>query len=428
MKAIGLDFGTTNTVMASSKAGKSEAFLFDYKGERDSAFRSALAFWQEDPGLGKPLFSDAGPWAIEQFTTFPGDTRFLQSFKSFAASPFFQHTTILSKKYPFEDLLATFFKHYTTHLHEKVALPKSLILGRPVRFAGYAPEEKLALHRYDLAFRSAGFKEIHYVYEPMAAAFFYIQRLEKDATILVADFGGGTSDFSIVRFERKGSGFTTIPLGHAGVPIAGDMFDYRIIDRVISPALGKDSYYKSWDKTLPMPISYYRHFAHWHELCLMNNQKILRELDELEKLSLEPDKIRAFSDLIRANVGFDLYQNVSRVKRTLSGQDKARLQIDLGKISLDVEIKRGQFETWISEDLGQIAGCVDQLLAHHQLLPQAIDRVFLTGGSSFIPAIRRLFEEKFVDSKIETGDQLVSIAKGLALIGEEENIEPWIVH
>ena len=95
------------------------------------------------------------------------------------------------------------------------------------------------------------------MYEPVGAAFFFAQRLRQDAVVLVADFGGGTSDFSVVRFANVGGRLSPRPLGHAGIGIAGDTFDYRIIDEVVSPQLGKGGHYESFGKILPMPKSYF---------------------------------------------------------------------------------------------------------------------------------------------------------------------------
>jgi hypothetical chaperone protein len=128
-----------------------------------------------------------------------------------------------------------------------------VIVGRPVRFVGASTDTALALKRYQTAFERVGFTDILYAYEPVAAAFFFARRLDEDATVLVADFGGGTSDFSIIRFERKGGILGARALGQSGVGVAGDAFDYRIIDNLVSPALGKGSSYRDLNKVLWHP-------------------------------------------------------------------------------------------------------------------------------------------------------------------------------
>src|SRR5262249_50198605 len=163
-----------------------------------------------------------------------------------AASSLFTDTSIHGRRYKFEDLLAAFLRMVSQHAGAE--FPKRVVVGRPVKFAGAAPDEALARTRYEAALRAVGFEEIHHVYEPVAAACFFAQRLDADATILVADFGGCTSDFSVVRFTRGSDGLGCTPLAHSGVGVAGDAFDYRIIDQVIARAFGKGSEYTSWGK------------------------------------------------------------------------------------------------------------------------------------------------------------------------------------
>jgi hypothetical protein len=101
-------------------------------------------------------------------------------------------------------------------------------MGRPVAFAGAAPDETLAGHRYGEAYRRIGVRDPVYAYEPVGAAYYYAQRLKSDALVLVCDFGGGTSDFSLIRFERRGTRVSATPIGHAGVAVAGDNFGERL--------------------------------------------------------------------------------------------------------------------------------------------------------------------------------------------------------
>src|SRR6185312_3747051 len=197
---LGIDFGTTNTVI-SALAGGGEAVLarFAFDGEESTTFRSCLSFGgEEDDPRARRV--EAGPWAIDAYIDDPGAVRFIQSFKSFAASATFSETTILSRRYRFEDLLSTFLLQVRAHAGPIMGAPQRLIVGRPVRFAGAFPDPALALRRYETAFRRLGVEEILYAYEPIAAAFFFARTLDADATVMVGDFGGGTSDFSVVRF------------------------------------------------------------------------------------------------------------------------------------------------------------------------------------------------------------------------------------
>ena len=429
--ALGLDFGTTNTVVAtSSSASSAQVLPFTLDTRTHSTFRSAMCFWDEDSDASRGLRFEAGPWAIERFIDDPLDCRFLQSFKTFAASKSFTETHIHGKIFTFEDLLTAFIEKLRAHAGPALAdLPLQLVAGRPVAFAGVNPNEALALERYERAFKRVGFAEITYVYEPVAAAYFFAQRLTKAATVLVADFGGGTSDFSIIRFEPKDGQLTSTPLAHSGVAVAGDVFDYRILEHAILPQLGHRAQFKSIDKILEVPTHFHHRFAQWNQLALMKSPAVMRDLREYLRYAIERDGLAKFITIIENDLGYPLYKAVADAKTALSSSPAATLAFraeGMGyNLALDATIERTAFNQWIADDLQKIEDAVDEALGEAKLDATEIDRVFLTGGTSFVPAVREIFDQRFDPKKIETGDQLESIAYGLALIARSENPAAW---
>ena len=424
--SLGIDFGTTNTVVALAAAdGPARLVRFAAPERELFAFRSALAF-QAPPERPGERHVAAGPWAIEAYAEAPADTRFLQSFKTFAAQSSFTETQILGRRYRFEDLLSTFLLKLRDYAGAQMAqLPRRVIVGRPVTFAGASPDPGLAIERYEAAFRRMGFEEILYAYEPVGAAFFFARELQRDATVLVGDFGGGTSDFSIIRFAREHGRMRATPLGRSGVGVAGDAFDYRIIDHLVSPALGKGSDYVSFGKVLPVPARYYGAFARWDQLALLKTSRTMREIRALVREAQEPEKIERLIEMVDENYGYQLYRSVSALKEALSAQDEAEFRFAAGDIAIASTVERKSFERWIAPELALIEGAVDAALADAGLPPEGIDRVFLTGGSSLVPAVRALFHRRFPSERIETGAELESIASGLALIGREPDVERW---
>ena len=422
---LGIDFGTTNTVVAlADAAGPAHLVKFSAPEGELFAFRSCLSFHAGDRPNERAIA--AGPWAIEAYAEDPAETRFIQSFKSFAASESFSETTILNRRYRFEDLLSTFLLKLRAYAEAGMAeLPERVIVGRPVAFAGAAPSEPLALARYEAAFSRLGFSEILYAYEPVGAAFFFARELDHDATVLVGDFGGGTSDFSIIRFEREAGAMRAIPLGRSGVGVAGDAFDYRIIDNLVSPALGKGSSYESFGKVLPIPNRYYSAFARWDQLALLRASRDMREIRALVREALEPQKIQRLVETLDENYGYQLYRSVSRLKETLSQDEAALFEFEAGSISLKGGVRRATFEGWIAPELALIEQAVDAALADANLTPDDVDRVFLTGGSSLVPAVRAIFHRRFDPARIETGAELESIASGLSLMGREGDLGRW---
>jgi hypothetical chaperone protein len=427
MHSIGIDFGTTNTVLAVPAAsGSADALTYAHLNESLEAVRTTLSFRRNAAAGGLPL-CEAGPWAIQNFIDLPEETRFLQSFKSFAASRSFTDTAVFTKRYTFENLLSAFLDKLRQHAGFK-QFPRSLVVGRPVTFAGQDPDEGLAHRRYEKAFADLGIEDVHYVLEPVAAAHFYARRLERDATVLVGDFGGGTSDFSVLRFKPDGTRFSAEALGHSGIGIAGDTFDYRIIDNVVTPRLGKNATYRSWGKTLPVPIHYFTSFSRWNELCLMQRPEVIRGIRELARNSSERDQLQSLVDLVEGGVSYELYRTVSQVKAQLSHAQSVPFVFTSSGVKIETVIMRKDFEDWIAEDLEKIGACIDTAMSKAGLRAKDIDRVFLTGGTSYVPAVRRIFEQRFPADHIDTGEQLLSIAKGLALIGASGEAEKWSVN
>jgi len=428
-RALGLDFGTTNTVLSwAAPHHAADPVVFRFLSHVLFSFRSALTFWDEGDENAPLVKSEAGPWAIEKFIEIAGDCRFIQSLKSFAASRLFETTYVYGRAYRFEDLFGQFFKSLRGHAHPQLDhLPRSLVVGRPVVYASSRPDEALALQRYEAALAPFGFERIRQVYEPVAAAFFFAQSLEEPATVLVADFGGGTTDFSVVAFEPSRDGVRAEALGHAGVAVAGDRFDYRIIDQVVLPELGKGTLYRSMGRTLEMPRSCFQSFASWHELSVMKHSRDFRELKELLPFTEEPDRVGRFVRLVESDQGYTLYKAVSEAKEALSTEEATTFRFRGPGFAIERPVTRVQFETWIEEELAAIEAALDSALANASVGPADIDRVFLTGGSSFVPAVRRIFERRFGAAKIESGNEFVSIANGLATIGLREDLEAWVV-
>jgi hypothetical chaperone protein len=424
-RTIGIDFGTTNTVVSLGDGGEAELVAYPFEPDPFVAFRSALSFQRphDDP---RGRIVEAGPWAIEAYVEEPADTRFIQSFKSYAASPLFTETRILDRRYVFEDMLSAFLLRVRAHAAGRLDdLPQRLVVGRPVTFAGLQPNSELALRRYETAFARLGFSDIRYAYEPVAAAFFFARQLSADATVLVADFGGGTSDFSIVRFERRAGQLKSQALSNAGVGVAGDAFDYRIIDNLVSPKLGKGTNYRAFDNRLPVPNRYYAAFARWEQLALLRTSRDMRDIRALVRTADEPEKIARLVEVLDGNLGYPLYRSVTALKEQLSSAEEARFSFVSGDVHIEGDVRRPSFERWITPELTAIEGAVDLALQRARLAAGEVDRVFLTGGSSFVPAVRAIFERRFGHARLEGGAELTSIASGLALMGDEEDLDAW---
>ncbi len=425
MTALGLDFGTTNTVIALPADGEGEtrSLTFESLAGTTDTMRTCLSFMKDrQAAVGAPLVTEAGAAAIRTLIDHPGECRFLQSIKTYAASPLFKETAVLGRRHSFADLMAVFLEKLMAYAGD--GWPRDVarvVAGRPVRFAGIGADETLALERYNDALSRFGFPEIRFVLEPVAAAWYFASRLRSDANVLVADFGGGTTDYSIIRFSKAAGKLSAEPLSHSGVGVAGDMFDYRIIDNVVSPMLGKGTTYKSFGKSLDVPSNYYASFGRWSQLSIFKTTRDFADLKSLVRDASDPDALELFIELIENDEGYPLYEAVSATKRALSQNDEAEFFFaPLGRDSRR-SVRRADFEGWISGELRQMEEALDEAITAAGIAADEIDKVFLTGGSSFVPAVRNIFENRFDAFRIETGGELLSIAHGLALIGAEEN-------
>ncbi|WP_439498687.1 Hsp70 family protein [Bosea sp. (in: a-proteobacteria)] len=414
--AIGIDFGTTNSVVALARAdGSVTTRSFATKQGAVDAYRSALMFWREGRPPQARIVHVSGPDALDMALGMTTEHRFLQSLKTHLSSRAFQETRLFGKLFHLEDLIGVFLTDLTTGLDDLSDMP--LVSGRPVVFAGERPDEELAVKRLTASYAKAGMPKVDFAYEPLGAAYWYARDLKTPQTMLVADFGGGTSDFSVMRFEPGGAGrLEAIPLSHAGVGVAGDTFDYRIIEHAVSPRLGKGTQYRSFEKLLPIPAHYHAAFAQWHRLSLMKSRETTAELRALIRDAVEPGKLENLLTVIEYDLGYELYRAVSAAKVALSAQDETVLSFRQLDIVLEATIRRSEFERWIAHDIASIEAALDRALADAGVGAGAIEAVFMTGGTSHVPAVRALFDRRFGADRVHVGDAFRSVASGLALL------------
>jgi hypothetical chaperone protein len=424
LPVVGIDFGTTNSSMAlATGTGRVQLASFPTSGESTFSFRSVLYMEQvkEDSGVRR-THSFTGPAAIEHYLDAEKKGRLIQSLKSYLPSRTLTGTSIFGRHYSLERLLSQMLSHLREHAERQFAKPiRHALLGRPVRFVGAESEadDTYAVARLRSACAAAGFETVDFEFEPVAAACFYESTLDRDELILIGDFGGGTSDFSLLRVgpgvRRRGRSPQDI-LGISGVPLAGDAFDARIVRKLVSPALGSDSYALSMNKMLPaVPAWIYSNLERWHYLSFLRTRDVMEILRSSRLRALEPKKIQALTDLIEEDLGYQLHQAVQRVKFELSHSSAAEFKFSDGSMDLRIPVTRDDFEAWIANDLQAIEASVDSLLESSGIDPRQVDRVFLTGGTSFVPAVRRIFTSRFGEHRVRSGNEFTSVAHGLAL-------------
>ena len=394
---VGIDFGTTNSAIA----------IADERGGVQLVPLAGAPHWRTvlyfEPGGGLT----AGAPAIARYLETEGEGRLIQSIKSHLASAAFSRTAIFGRRWQIDDMIAAYLRQ--VRAAAPVDLGRRAVVGRPVRYWGAASpdDDARAVARMRDALAKAGFDEVVFEYEPVGAAARYAARLDREEQIVVADFGGGTTDFTVIRVPSG----TVLATG--GIGVSGDAFDARVIDALVAPALGRGTRYRDeMGGEAPVPAWLYGHLRRWHYLSFLRDEATLRLLDRVARGALEPARLGRLVRVVEDDLGLVLHRAVEGAKVRLSASDADRVAVDA--IDLDLSIQRTGFEDWIGADLAAIEQVLDDVLARAGLAERDIDRVFATGGTSLVPAVRARLAARFGGAKLVGGEELTSVAWGLA--------------
>src|SRR5271168_1270314 len=399
--SIGIDFGTTNSSIALARAnGAVELVSFPTAMGTTESFRSVLYLEQRKHAGRTQIKGFTGPQAIEHYLEAEHKGRLIQSLKSYLTSRTLTGTEVFGRRYTIEDLISRILGDLRLSAERQFGHPvRQATVGRPVRFVGAdsVEDDEFAVQRLRQAFIHAGFESVEFEMEPIAAAYAYESTLDHDELILIGDFGGGTSDFSLLHVgpgvRRRGRKPQDL-LGNSGLGLAGDAFDARLVRKLVSPALGSESFARSLHKVLPaVPAWIYANLERWHYLSFLRTANVMEILKTARLRALEPEKIEALITLIDEDLGYHLHQAVQRVKFELSKSEVAQFHFRDGSMDLNIAVTRAEFEGWIADELHAIEQCVDSLLETSGISRRQVDRVFLTGGSSLVPAVRGIFKE-----------------------------------
>ena len=382
--------------------------------------RSVL-YLQRREGTANPPSVWSGPEAIEHYLKADSfdevvQGRLIQSLKSYLAAPTFTGTEIFGRHYRLEDLVARILSDLRLLAGASLGFEvKCAVAGIPVRFVGAEDDEENAFaeERLRQSFYKAGFDDVRFVMEPVAAAYTYAAATSREETVLIGDFGGGTTDFSLLRIH---SDERTV-LGTEGVGLAGDAFDAKIVRHLVSPALGSESMARSLNKVLPaLPAWIYANLERWHTLSFLRTRPVLEMLRTTQMRALEPEKIAALISVVQHDLGYRLHQAVQRVKINLSSHRESEFFMNVDAVQIRATATREQFEQWIAPELQKMERSLSSLLEKTEIPARHVDRVFLTGGTSLVPAVRRVFTSRFGEERVCSDDAFTSVTNGLAKI------------
>ena len=417
MKIVfGIDFGTTNSALSVYRNGQVEAIPLDMdnSGGVSEILRSVLYF-----NDSKEVF--CGTTAILQYVEDGASGRFMQSIKTFLPNKSFVSTEIFGRRYTIEDLVAIILSKIKAVGEAHVGFQvDSVVLGRPVVFSEDSEKDALAQKRLESAARKAGFTNIWFQFEPVAAALAFEETLStsEEKLVLIGDFGGGTSDFSVMRlkggnFDRSNRLADVLSLG--GIYIAGDKFDSQIMWEKIAKYFGKYAKYKiiGKDDWVNMPKSLIFTLTQWHRIPLLRMRKTRDLIRMIRNTTNDVKAINNLENIIEDNYGFFLFQAIEKAKCELSVSEETKVEFTERDLNIYEYISKDEFELINLENLNQISQCLDDVVASSGVSIDKIDSVFLTGGTSRIPIINKIFTDRFGQGKIIMQNNFTSVVHGL---------------
>ena len=444
---IGMDFGTTNSGIAVYAGQHLQLIPIDNANANATIARTALYITNDrqiyigrqaidtyyEQNLNRPArfeqvwvgeitltFAEIGTFVrdvyIEKDVLAPG--RLFLSFKMGLSSLNYLGTVVGSHFYFLEDIIATYLyiarMRAEQHLQREI---RQIVLGRPVRYSYDAEENKLAQERMLKAAFKAGFETVYLQYEPIAAAYHYESTIDAgEQNVLIFDFGGGTLDLSII---RVGNPKNRAVLANGGLPIAGDVFDQKIVREKLPPYFGEGSTYREGRNTLPVPTSFYEAFGNWQDMLALNKPRFFEDIKRIEQTAQRPHQIRALQRLISSNYGLQMFDIVEATKRELSSKSQAMIKLDGDDFTVRQLLTRSDFERIIRSDILNIGAYLDEMLQQAGLRADQIDAIIRTGGSSQIPAFVELLEQRFGKEKVRSLDVFSSVTSGLGIIGHQ---------
>jgi hypothetical chaperone protein len=408
MSACGLDFGTSNSAIGVMRGNAPTLAPVE---RASSLIPSAIFFDFESHG--RVLF---GREAIDTYIG-QHEGRLMRALKTILGSPLIDESTAVGRRRMKLTEVVELFVRHLKHRAEEFAGHEitQVVHGRPVRFVdGDDVADAKAQSVLEGIAHRVGFRDVIFEYEPIAAAYHYEETATREELVLVADIGGGTSDFTVIRIgpERR-----TLPnrrsdiLANAGARIGGTDFDSLLSIAAVMPLLGLGT--QLIEKDLPMPRGIYYELATWATINFLYNHKTEREIAGLLKQSIEPQKVARLLKSIRRHLGHRIAFAVEDAKIALS--DEASIALPLGFLddALAANATQSGFDAAIRDKTDRLNRVARECIAKAGLAPDAIDTIFFTGGSSRVPAVQRTISAAAPNARATTGSDFLSVALGL---------------
>lgn len=413
MLVYAIDFGTTNSLLSAADENTTYPPIpLDTHSSDPTILRSVLFF----PSMKQCFY---GAQAIKEFIHHDMHGRLIRSVKKFLPVRSFIGTWIENRPMNLEDLIGLFLKEMRQRANEHFGQDvDSVVLGRPAKFSADPTEDQFAQYRLERAAKIAGFKTIEFCPEPVAAAREFRSQVKEPNTVLIADFGGGTSDYTILRMSKDPYKDTDV-LAIGGVAVAGDALDGSVMRERISPYFGSKVRYQVpfGNNILQMPIHLSERICSPAEISVLRERETLEFFQNVRKWSLQGEDKKRMDNLfmlIHEQLGFHVFEEIERTKRALSLQTSEMFHFEYPGIDIHESISREEFDYYISEKAVQILDSLDETIRLAQIDCKDIDLVCCTGGTAKVPLIQEGLFKRFGKEKILQHNHFHSIVQGLS--------------
>lgn len=407
---IAIDFGTSNSTV----------------GVPDESGPRLLALESGQPTIPSAIFFNLeeqrvqfGREAIAAYTSHY-EGRLLRALKSTLGSALIEEATQVGPdRIHLKDILGRFLGHLKGIAEKAIGQPiQDVVIGRPVWFVDDDPQrDALAENQLRRIAAKAGFRNIHFQFEPIAAALDYESTIDHEELALIADLGGGTCDFSVVRVSpqrRRQLDRKADVLANTGVHVGGTDFDKYLSLSQVMPHLG----YRTAQRVRPeleLPSGPYFDLATWHRIVFLNSRQSLATVKEMKLLAAQPELLHRLVRVVREQTGHQLAGEVERAKIALSDLPETTLSLPFVDDSLNIRVSQSGFLEATLSQTRKISDSILECLRMAGVEADAIDTLFLTGGTSAIPFVAQCCKAAVPTAKLIAGDRFGSVGLGLTI-------------
>jgi len=407
-----VDFGTSNSLLAAASADRCfDAVPLDPHAKDPTVLRSILCF-PDDGGVS------VGSEALRQFVAHGGEARLLRSIKHHLGSRAFAGTVIGGRLVTAEALVGTLLRHMRLRADAIFGVEvRRVVLGRPVHFDG--DDDAFAEARLRKAAAHAGFEEVHLLPEPVAAARAFGAATREEALALIGDFGGGTSDFTVLRVGPRALERADV-LAVGGVAVAGDALDAALMRAQVGRHFGAEVSYRRpfGSNVLRMPQGIVQHLCSPAHLSILQRRDVASFLAEVRRWALSDEDRRRMDQLtalVEETQGFQLFEAIELAKRALSSREAAEVRFSAPGIEVLEPVTRAGFEAASQRELDRILACLDATVQSAGVAPAEIGVVCCTGGTARVPRLAAEIRRRLPAARLEQFKGFHSVVEGLAL-------------